>query len=59
MEVIEIVRDGGHVDASLSEATRRLGKASAALAVIRDGEPRRILERLGDYLLGRVESARS
>jgi hypothetical protein len=42
----------------LSEATRRLGKAAAALAVIPDGEPKRILEGLGDYLLGRVEAAR-
>jgi heptaprenyl diphosphate synthase len=57
-EVIEIVRDGGHVDASLSEATRRLGKASAALAIIPEGEPKKILEGLGDYLLGRVEAAR-
>jgi geranylgeranyl pyrophosphate synthase len=58
-EVIEIVRDGGHVDASLSDATRRLGKASQSLAIIPDGEPKRILEGLGDYLLGRVEAARS
>ncbi|HET9203766.1 MAG TPA: polyprenyl synthetase family protein [Acidimicrobiia bacterium] len=57
-EVIEIVRDGGHVDASLSEATRRLRKASAALAIIPEGEPKKILEGLGDYLLGRVEAAR-
>ncbi len=57
-EVIEIVREGGHVDSSLSEATRRLRKASAALTIIPDGEPKRILEGLGDYLLGRVEAAR-
>jgi heptaprenyl diphosphate synthase len=57
-EVIAIVREGGFIDVSLSEATRRLEKASAALAVIPDGEPKRILEGLGDYLLGRVESAR-
>jgi geranylgeranyl pyrophosphate synthase len=58
-EVIEIVRDGGHVDASLSDATRRLGKASEALAIIDDSEPKRILEGLGDYLLGRVDAART
>jgi geranylgeranyl pyrophosphate synthase len=57
-EVIEIVREGGFVDASLSEATRRLQIASAALSVIPDSEPKRILEGLGEYLLGRVESAR-
>ena len=57
-QVIEIVREGGFVEASLAEATRRLGKASAALAAVPDGEPKRILQGLGDYLLGRVESAR-
>jgi heptaprenyl diphosphate synthase len=58
-EVIEIVREGRYVDASLSEATRRLRKASAALAVIPSGEPKTMLEGLGDYLLGRVEAARA
>ena len=57
-QVIEIVREGGFGEASLAEATRRLGKASAALAAVPDGEPKRILQGLGDYLLGRVESAR-
>jgi hypothetical protein len=32
--------------------------ASAALKVIPDGESKTILQGLGDYLLGRVESAR-
>jgi heptaprenyl diphosphate synthase len=57
-EVIEIVREGGFVDASLTEATRRLENASAALSVIPDSEPKQILQGLGEYLLGRVESAR-
>lgn len=58
-EVIAIVREGGHVDASLAEATRRLKKASEALAPIPPSEPKLILEGLGDYLLGRVEAART
>lgn len=58
-EVIDIVRSGGHIDGSLSEATRRLGLAAKALDVIPDGEPKRILEGLGAYLLARVDAART
>jgi heptaprenyl diphosphate synthase len=58
IEVIEIVRSGGHVDASLSEAGRRLELASKALAALPDGRPRQILETLGSYLVGRVDQAK-
>ncbi len=58
-EVIEIVRTGGHVDTSLSEAGRRLELASKALASLPDGKPRQILETLGSYLVERVETART
>ncbi|HEY4606266.1 MAG TPA: polyprenyl synthetase family protein [Acidimicrobiia bacterium] len=58
-EVIDIVRSGGHVDSALTEATRRLDLASAALVGIPEGEPKQILESLGAYLLGRVDAARS
>lgn len=58
-EVIAIVRDGGHVDAALETAKGRLVIAETALATLPDSEPRSILENLGDYLLSRVESARS
>jgi len=58
-EVIEIVRSGGHIDASLAEAGRRLELASKALAPLPDREPRQILETLGSYLLERVETART
>jgi heptaprenyl diphosphate synthase len=58
-EVIDIVRSGGHVDSSLTEATRRLDLASEALAGIPEGEPKQILESLGAYLLSRVDAARS
>lgn len=57
-QVIEIVRSGGHVDSALSEATRRLGVASEALSALPDGEPKQILDGLGDYLLSRVDTAR-
>lgn len=58
-DVIGMVRSGGHIDAALAEATRRLDLASRALDDIPDGEPKRILETLGAYLLSRVEAARS
>lgn len=58
-EVIAIVRDGGYVDAALETAHGRLIIAESALATLPDSEPRSILENLGDYLLSRVESARS
>jgi heptaprenyl diphosphate synthase len=57
-EVIEIVRSGGHVDASLAEAARRLELASKALASLPDGKPRQILETLGSYLVERVDEAK-
>jgi heptaprenyl diphosphate synthase len=56
--VIELVRDGGHVDAALAAATAKLAKADAALSVLPDTEATGILHSLGSYLLARVESAR-
>ncbi|MGH3667845.1 MAG: polyprenyl synthetase family protein, partial [Acidimicrobiia bacterium] len=58
-DVIEIVRAGGHVDSSLAEASRHLELASGALSRVPDSDARGILEGLGDYLLGRVETARA
>jgi heptaprenyl diphosphate synthase len=58
-EVIALVRAGGHVDAALENATARLATADAALAELPESQPREILERLGAYLLDRVEAARS
>jgi heptaprenyl diphosphate synthase len=57
-EVIDIVRIGGHVDTSLTEAARRLELASKALASLPDGRPRQILETLGSYLVERVDQAK-
>lgn len=58
-EVIALVKDGGHVDAALENATTRLATADAALAQLPESQQREILERLGAYLLERVEAARS
>ncbi len=58
-EVIALVRQGGFVDRSLDSARNRLDLAREALARLPDGEPRRILETLGVYLLDRVEAVRS
>jgi geranylgeranyl pyrophosphate synthase len=56
-EVIEIVRSGGYIDRTLESATSRLDNASAALAVLPEGESRDILETLGGYLLERVQAS--
>lgn len=58
-EVIEIVRSGGFIDRTLDDAHGRLDVAHEALASLPDSEPRQILETLGAYLLGRVETARA
>jgi geranylgeranyl pyrophosphate synthase len=58
-EVIELVRSGGHIESSLAEATRHLELASNALSPIPDNEAKGILISLGDYLLDRVETART
>ncbi|HEX6302072.1 MAG TPA: polyprenyl synthetase family protein [Acidimicrobiia bacterium] len=58
-EVISLVREGGHIDAALQTAATRLTIAEAALATLPTSKPKEILERLGAYLLERVESARA
>ncbi|MEA1903656.1 MAG: polyprenyl synthetase family protein [Actinomycetota bacterium] len=58
-EVIDLVRDGGFVDQALTAATARLAVADAALASLPDSEARRILEKLGTYLVDQVDAARS
>jgi len=57
-EVIALVRDGGHIDAALETATARLRIAEAALGTLPRSKPRDILEKLGSYLLERVDAAR-
>ena len=58
-EVIDIVRDGGHIDAALETATARLTIAESALATLPKSKPKTILENLGAYLLQRVDAARA
>ncbi|MGD2102566.1 MAG: polyprenyl synthetase family protein [Acidimicrobiia bacterium] len=56
-EIISLVKEGGHVDAALETAATRLTIAESALQTLPKSEPREVLERLGAYLLDRVESA--
>lgn len=57
-EVIELVRDGGHIDAALETASTRLTIAESALATLPKSKPKDILDDLGAYLLERVDAAR-
>jgi heptaprenyl diphosphate synthase len=57
-EVIQLVRSGEYVEQTLTSAGDRLQEASRAVAAIPDSEARQVLERLGAYLLDRVEAAR-
>ena len=58
-EVIDLVRDGGHIDDSLEMAKSRLATAEAALERLPQGTARDILKDLGSFLLARVERART
>jgi heptaprenyl diphosphate synthase len=54
-EVIELVRTGDHIEATLAEARRRLQKADASAARLPDVPARQVLDGLGRYLVTRVE----
>jgi hypothetical protein len=56
--VIEIVRRGGHVDAALGEAERRMDASMEAVAALPQSEVTRVFTRLGEYLVDRVAVAR-
>lgn len=58
-EVIQLVRSGGFIDESLHNASDRLTLAAEALSRVPDGEARQILEKLGGFLVDRVEAARA
>lgn len=58
-EVIALVREGGHIDAALETAAARLTVADEALRRLEDSPAKEILEKLGAYLLDRVEFART
>jgi heptaprenyl diphosphate synthase len=58
-EVIRLVREGGYVDRALEDAMARIEVARRALTVLPAGDTRQVLENLGEYLVARVDSARS
>jgi heptaprenyl diphosphate synthase len=58
-EVISLVRAGDFVDAALESASERLVVAGDALSSLPNGEAREILERLGGFLVDRVDAART
>lgn len=58
-EVIQLVRSGGFIDESLHNASDRLTLAAEALSRVPEGEARQILEKLGGFLVDRVEAARA
>lgn len=57
-EVIDLVRSGGHIETTLTEAHRRLEVAAAAAARLPDVEARGALEGMGRYLVARIERTR-
>ena len=56
-EVIQIVRDGGYVDDSLNECIERMRVATNAITVLPDNDARGIIERMGAFLVERVQHA--
>ncbi|HDH03653.1 MAG TPA: polyprenyl synthetase family protein [Actinobacteria bacterium] len=58
-EVIELVRSGGFVSASLDECEARLQTAEDAIAILPEGDPKSILTAMGRFLITRVEAARN
>lgn len=58
-EVIELVRRGGFVDRALQVALDRVEVAREALDSLPASDTRAVLASLGDYLVARVDTARS
>ncbi len=56
---VQLVIEGGYVDEALEAALKRLTRASEVLEPLPDIEARKVLERLGSYLLDRVVAART
>jgi len=57
-DVIGIVRSGGHLDRVLDETDRRITAAGEAIGALPEGEVTKVLHRLGDFLVERVDAAR-
>ena len=58
-EVIDLVRGGGYVDRTLQAAMGRVEVARQALEVLPVGPARDVLASLGNYLVDRVQAART
>ena len=54
-EVVELVQAGGHIEATLAEAHRRLAVASEAASRLPDVPARSALDGLGRYLVTRID----
>jgi heptaprenyl diphosphate synthase len=57
-DVIRIVRSDGHLDRVLDETDRRIRAADEAIGALPEGEVTKVLRRLGEFLVERVEKAR-
>ena len=58
-EVIQLVRNGGYVDRTLDECAARMRVATDAIAILPESEARSIIERMGTFLVDRVQHAAS
>lgn len=58
-EVIDLVRDGGHVERVLADALERAERAERHIVNLPDSDAKVVLKSLGAYLLDRVEAARA
>ena len=57
--VLDIVRDGDYVQRALAEVDRRIDSAVAAIGGLPSSDITNVFRRLGDYLVERVDAARS
>lgn len=58
-EVLDIARNGGHIERTLRETEEHIDRASAAAASLPNSEVVAVLQALGEYLLDRVAAARA
>lgn len=56
-EVIRLVLDGGHLEKTLEECRSRLSAAAEAIDTLPDAAARRVLHRMGGFLIDRVHLA--
>ena len=56
-EVIRLVLDGGHLEKTLKECRSRLNTAAEAIDTLPDDAARRVLHRMGGFLIDRVHLA--